>query len=723
MTSGLCLLLNENANMDIKIIRLIASELQLKEEQVEAVSALLDEGATIPFIARYRKEMTGSLDETFIEKISLLFQKYQDLEARKKTILNTIEEQGKLTEELRVRIENCFNATELEDIYLPYKPRKKTRADVARENGLEPLARMIMAQNADNIEQMAKRFVNEKVKDIESALSGARDIIAEWVNENQHARNRIRKLFSAEAVLYSRVIRGKEEGGSNFEDYFSFQQLLRQIPSHRFLAVMRGMNQKFLKVSIEPDEEKGIAMLNQMFVKGKNSSSQQVEKAVADAYKRLLKPSMENEITAVYKEKSDREAIGVFAENLRQLLLEPPLGNKRIMAIDPGFRTGCKVVCLDETGNLLEYSAIFPHPPVNEPEKSAKIIQRLIEKNNPEIIAVGNGTAGRETRAFLKNLECCKSLKIFMVSEDGASVYSASETARKEFPDLDLTVRGAVSIGRRLMDPLAELVKIDPKSIGVGQYQHDVDQNELKRALDRVTESCVNLVGVELNSASVELLTYVSGIGPQLAENIVEYRKQNGCFNSRAELLKVKRLGQKAYEQSAGFLRIRQAENPLDNSAVHPESYYIVEKMAKNLGLSVRNLIGNSEVLKNIKLMDYVDGKVGLPTLQDIIRELERPGRDPRESITNIDYKEEINDINDLREGMLLEGIVTNITAFGAFVNLGIKEDGLVHVSEMAEKFVKNPLEVVKLRQKVKVRVIKIDLQRKRIQLSMKGLS
>lgn len=704
------------------IISLISEQLQINPDQVEAVMMLIFDGATIPFIARYRKEATSGLDEVAIEEISKMLKKFSELEKRKETVIKTIAEQGKLTEELKERIEKCYNQIDLEDLYLPFKPRKKTRADIARENGLEPLAKIIMSQNQDDIFKIAGNFKSKNIPDEATALTGARDIIAEWINENHIARSKIRKLFSAEAVIYSKVIKGKEEEAQNFRDYFSFQQLARKIPSHRFLAIMRGVEQKFLRVELKPEEKKSIDILNAIFVKGSNASSIQVGIAVKDAYKRLLYPSMENEFLGIYKEKSDEEAIGIFAENLRQLLLEQPIGHKRIMAFDPGFRTGCKVVCLDESGNLLEYAAVFPHPPVNEPEKSEKIISRLITTHRPEIIAVGSGTAGRETKEFLEKLDCCRPLKIFMVSEDGASVYSASEIARKEFPDLDLTVRGAISIGRRLIDPLAELVKIDPKSIGVGQYQQDVDQLKLKEALDRVTESCVNLVGVELNTASKELLTYVSGIGPQLAENIIEYRKIHEKFRKRDDLLKVKRLGSKAYEQAAGFLRIRDAENPLDNSAVHPESYYIVEKMAENLKVNVKQLIGNKALLDKINPEDYVDEKTGIPTIKDILEELEKPGRDPRDNITQLDFNEKIKDITDLKAGMILEGIVTNITAFGAFVNIGIKEDGLVHISEMADKYIRNPLDIVKLRQKVKVRILKIDLERNRINLSMKNL-
>jgi len=709
--------------MNTTIQSLISSQSGISFEQVDSVIKLINEGSTIPFIARYRKEATNGLNEVHITEISRLFDKFSEIEKRKETIIATIEEQGKLTEELKVSINKCWNLSDLEDIYLPYKPKKKTRASVAMEKGLEPLAKIIMSQRSDNLEQIAFKFVNELVIDVEDALQGARDIIAEWINEHQYTRKVLRKLFENEAVLYASIIKNKKEDAQKYRDYFKFSEQLRRIPSHRFMAILRGENEGFLKVNVEIDEERAFHSINRNFVKSQNECAIHIQKATKDSYKRLLQPSMETEFLNQKKELADEVAIKVFTENLKQLLLFSPLGQKRIIAFDPGFRTGCKLVCLDSEGNLLENTTIFPHPPVNEPEKSAKNLQNLIDRYKTEVIAIGDGTAGRETYDFLVSYKFDTQVKIFMVNEDGASVYSASEVAREELGEYDLTVRGAVSIGRRLIDPLAELVKIDPKSIGVGQYQHDVNQFLLKKALDQTTESCVNLVGVELNTASKQLLTYVSGIGPQLAENIVEYRKQNGAFKSRNELKKVKRLGEKAFEQCAGFLRIKGAVNPLDNSAVHPESYYIVEKMAESLKCKLKEIIGNSNLISLIKPADFTDSKAGLPTINDIIRELEKPGRDPREPIADFSFAKDVSEIGDLKADMILDGIVSNITNFGAFIDIGVKQDGMVHISELADKFVKNPSEIVRLKQRVKVRIIDVDLDRKRIYLSMKGIN
>lgn len=702
------------------INKLIASTLNLKETQIEKTISLFEGGATIPFISRYRKEMTGNLDEVQITAIKEQYDKLNELIKRKETILKTIEEQEKLTEELKQRIENCWNASELEDIYLPYKPKRQTRAEIARKKGLEELAKMIMAQQNINVESKASVFVKEGVKDTEEAIKGACDIIAEWISENEYARNSIRNLFERQAIITSKVVKGKEEEGDKYRDYFDMSERLNKCSSHRLLAMRRGEAEGFLRINISPEEDKALERLDKQFLKADNEASDYVADAIEDAYKRLLKPSIENEFAALSKEKADNEAIHVFAENLRQLLLAPPLGQKRVLGIDPGYRTGCKLVCLDEQGNLLHNETIYPHPPQNEYTKAASKVCKLVTTYNIDAIAIGNGTASRETEHFITNIRYEKEVKVFVVSENGASVYSASKQAREEFPNYDVTVRGAVSIGRRLMDPLAELVKIDPKSIGVGQYQHDVDQSKLKKTLDYVVESCVNQVGVNVNTASKHLLTYVSGLGASLAQNIVNYRAEHGAFKSRRELMKVPRMGEKAFEQSAGFLRIAEAENPLDNSAVHPESYHIVEKMAKDLKSSVKELIENKELKKSLKLETYVTDTVGLPTLNDIIEELDKPGRDPRKAIKVFQFDQNIRTIEDLREGMILPGIVTNITNFGCFVDVGTKENGLVHISELADKFVSDPNDVVSLHQHVEVKVLSIDLGRKRVALSMK---
>lgn len=708
--------------MQSLFVDIISKELKLAARGVANVVALLDEGATIPFISRYRKEMTGSMDEVEVGSIKERYEKLQEIQKRKETILKSMEEQDVLTAELKAKIEATYNLTELEDIYLPYKPKRKTRAVKAREKGLEPLAKIIMKQYERDVEGRAAGFINEEVADVDEALQGARDIIAEWINEHKVGREIVRSVFEKEAVIASKVVKGKEEEAAKYKDYFEWSEPLRKCPSHRYLAMRRGEKEGYLKLTIAPDAESAMERLDRFFVKNDTPSAAQVQDAVTDAYKRLLGPSIETEFSNLFKEKSDEEAIKVFAANLRQLLLASPLGQKRVLALDPGFRTGCKVVCLDEYGDLLKNATIYPHPPQNDYKKSADCIMQLASKYNIEAIAIGNGTASRETEAFAKGLNFNHKVEIFVVSEDGASVYSAGKVAREEFPDHDVTVRGAVSIGRRLMDPLAELVKIDPKSIGVGQYQHDVDQTRLKKSLDVVVESCVNSVGVNLNTASKHLLTYVSGLGPQLAKNIVEYRSANGAFASRADLKKVPRLGARAYEQSAGFLRIAAAKNPLDNTAVHPESYKVVKQMAKDLGCEVVDLINDKSLRQKIDLRKYVDDKTGLPTLNDIMAELDKPGRDPREAIKAFEFAEGIYSIEDLHEGMELPGIVTNITNFGAFVDVGVKQDGLVHISQLANQYVSDPNQIVKLQQQVRVRVLEVDLQRKRIQLSMKGL-
>lgn len=706
--------------------QMIATALKLPVHRVENTLKLLQGGATIPFISRYRKEATGGLDEVQIGDIHTRYEKLCELAKRKETVLSTIEEQGKLTDALRERIANCWDATELEDIYLPFKPKRKTRAEVARQKGLEPLAMLLLMQRENNLSARVRPFVKGEVKDEEDALKGARDIIAEQVNEDERARNLIRNQFSRQAMIISKVVKGKEkeEAALKYRDYFDFSEPLKKCTSHRLLAIRRGEAEGILKVSITPDDETACTeRLERQYVHGNGECSAQVAEAVNDAYKRLLKPAIETEFSALSKEKADEEAIRVFAENLRQLLLAPPLGQKRTMGIDPGYRTGCKVVCLDAQGNLLHNEAIYPHPPKSETALAGRKLVKLVEQYKIEAIAIGNGTASRETERFVTSQRYDREVQVFVVSEDGASIYSASKIAREEFPEYDVTVRGAVSIGRRLMDPLAELVKIDAKSIGVGQYQHDVDQTKLKASLDQTVESCVNLVGVNVNTASKHLLTYVSGLGPTLAQNIVNYRAENGAFHSRKELLKVPRMGAKAFEQCAGFLRIPHADNPLDNSAVHPESYAIVEKMAKDLKCSVADLIKNKDLRSQIDIKNYVTDTVGLPTLTDIMQELDKPGRDPRQKIQVFEFDKNVQTIDDLREGMELPGIINNITNFGCFVDIGIKENGLVHISQLADKFVSDPTTVVSMHQHVRVRVLSIDHERKRIQLTMKGLN
>lgn len=703
-----------------KYIEAISNAEQIEAKYIRNVLKLLSEGATIPFISRYRKEMTGSMDEVRIAEVRNQFLKLEEIDKRRETILKTIKDQGKLTPDLQKKIEEAETLTTLEDLYLPYKPKKKTRSSIAKEKGLEPLAAIIMKQKELNIAGKAEEFITTEVPDIESALQGARDIIAEWISENQRARDTVRYHFSRDAIICSKLSKGKEEEGIKYKDYFEFSEKLSRCPSHRILAMRRGEDEGFLKLSIEPDEEKVLKALEDQFVKGYYDVSEQVRIALKDSYKRLLHPSIENEFRASSKEKADDEAIRVFAANLRQLLMASPLGEKRILALDPGYRTGCKVVCIDAQGNLLHNETIFPHPPQNETKKAAHKLSSLVQMYKIEAIAIGNGTASRETEHFVKRMRFDRELQVFVVNEAGASVYSASKVAREEFPQYDVTVRGAVSIGRRLMDPLAELVKIDPKSIGVGQYQHDVDQTKLKKSLDEVVESCVNAVGVDLNTASMHLLTYVSGLGAQLAKNIVDFRAGNGAFTSRDELNKVPRLGPKAFEQAAGFLRIRDAKNPLDNSAVHPESYPVVKRMAKDLGVDVGKLMSDESLQKKITIQDYITGSVGIPTLKDIMHELSKPGRDPRTKAKVFEFAEGIFKMEDVKPGMVLPGIVTNITNFGAFVDIGVKQDGLVHISQLANRFVSDPNEIVQLNQHVKVKVLEVDVARKRIQLSMK---
>ena len=710
--------------MEEQYIYVIEKALGLSARQVRNTLKLLDEGATIPFISRYRKEATGALDEVKVGEISNWNDKLKELSKRKTTILSTISEQGKLTPELQRRIEESWDATELEDLYLPYKPKRKTRAEVARQKGLEPLAVMIMMQRESRLLQKAASFVKEGViDDEEEALKGARDIIAEQVSENERARNVVRMLFSRRGVIVAKVVRGKEEEAVKYKDYFDFSEPLKRCSSHRLLAVRRGEAEGFLKVSIVPEsDDEAMERLEKLFVHGNNACSEQVGMAVTDAYKRLLRSSIETEFASESKTRADEEAIRVFAANLRQLLLAPPLGQKRVLGIDPGFRTGCKVVCLDAQGNLLHNETIYPHPPRNEKAQAARKMALLVEQYNIEAIAIGNGTASRETEDFVANVQYPHKVQAFVVSEDGASIYSASKIAREEFPDYDVTVRGAVSIGRRLMDPLAELVKIDPKSIGVGQYQHDVDQAALKKALDRTVETCVNMVGVNLNTASRHLLTYISGLGPQLAQNIVDYRAENGPFSARRDLLKVPRMGAKAFEQCAGFLRIPNGKNPLDNTAVHPESYGLVERMAKDLGCSVNELIANKELRTSIDLQNYIGEMVGMLTLNDIMQELDKPGRDLRQTVRVFAFDPNVHVLADVHEGMELPGIVTNITNFGCFVNVGIKENGLVHLSQLADRYVSDPNEVVRIHQHVKVKVLSIDTERKRLSLTMVGV-
>lgn len=702
--------------------KMISDLLGISEKQIKSTLQLLEEGATIPFISRYRKEATGGLDEVQIEQIKEQNDKFCETAKRKETILNTINEQGKLTDDLRQRIEQSWSPTELEDIYLPYKPKRRTRAEVARQKGLEPLATLLLLQRENQLQAKATAFVKGEVKDVEEALKGARDIIAEQVNEDERARNTIRNRFERQAVISAKLVKGKEEEAAKYRDYFDFSEPLRRSTSHRLLAIRRAEAEGLLKVSISPDDDECLERLERQFVRSTNACGEQVAEAVRDAYKRLLKPSIETEFAGLSKEKADEEAIRVFTENLRQLLLAAPLGQKRVLGIDPGFRTGCKVVCLDAQGNLLHNENIYPHPPVSKPGEAASKLRKMVEAYQIEAIAIGNGTASRETEAFISQQSFDRQLNVFVVSEQGASIYSASKIAREEFPDYDVTVRGAVSIGRRLMDPLAELVKIDPKSIGVGQYQHDVDQTKLKKALDQTVENCVNQVGVNLNTASSHLLTYISGLGPQLAQNIVNHRAENGPFASRRELLKVPRMGAKAFEQCAGFLRIPQAKNSLDRTAVHPESYHIVEQMAKDLHCTVAELTTDKNLRQQIKIENYITATVGLPTLQDILQELDKPGRDPRAEIKVFEFDRNVRTIADLREGQILPGIVGNITNFGAFVDIGIKENGLVHLSQLADRFISDPTEVVSIHQQVMVKVLSVDTERKRIQLTMVGV-
>ncbi|MEL6630415.1 MAG: Tex family protein [Bacteroidota bacterium] len=710
--------------MNSQYIQVISRELGLQTRHISNVLSMLSEGATIPFMARYRKEATGSMDEVQLAQVRDRVEQLEALDKRREAILKSLEERELLTDDLKQSIEEAQTLTELEDIYLPYRPKRRTRATIAREKGLEPLAKQIFEQENDlDPFQAAISFVSaeKEVANEEDAIKGAKDIIAEWVNEDKTARGRIRDLFAHKAQVSAKVLKGKEEEGAKYKDYFEWNEGIDTIPSHRMLALRRAEKELILSLSIRPDEEEAIYRLTYQFVKGKSKSGQVVKEAVEDAYKRLMGPSLETETRISAKDKADAEAIRVFVDNLQQLLMAAPLGKKTVLALDPGFRTGCKVVCLNPEGKLLEHTAVFPNPPQRQTAQSAAVIQELVKKYQVEVIAVGNGTASRETESFLREIGLPSSITIVMVNESGASIYSASAIAREEFPNHDVTVRGAVSIGRRLMDPLAELVKIDPKSIGVGQYQHDVDQNMLKKSLDDTVVSCVNKVGVELNTASKQLLTYVSGLGPTLADNIVKHREQNGPFQSRKDLLKVTRLGPKAFEQAAGFLRIREANNPLDSSAVHPEAYHVVEQMAKDLSSNVKELMSDPTSHKKIDLQKYTSETIGLPTLKDIMEELAKPGRDPRDQFETFQFAEGINEMTDLREGMVLPGIVTNITDFGAFVDIGVHQDGLVHLSQLANRFVKHPTEVVKVHQHVKVRVVSVDIKRKRISLSMKS--
>ncbi|MCR9290074.1 RNA-binding transcriptional accessory protein [Saprospiraceae bacterium] len=708
--------------MNQTYINLISDALKISKNQIKNTIALLEEGATIPFISRYRKEVTGSLDEVQIADVQSELKKLKEIDKRRETILSTIEEQGKLTNELRKRIESSWNLTELEDIYLPYKPKRKTRATKARDLGLEPLAQVLFMQKNSDIEGLANQFLTKEVASSDDALQGARDIIAEWVSENENARNKVRRAFRQGAAVTAKVARNKEEEGAKYRDYFEYGESLRNCPSHRFLAIMRGESEGFLRVSIGPDEDQTLNQLDYQFLKGNNAATDQVADAIKDSYKRLLAPSIETEFRNAAKEKADSEAIDVFAKNLRQLLLAPPLGQRRILGLDPGFRTGCKLVVVDENGDLLHNTTIYPHPPQSDEYGAIHKIQTLVDQYGIDAISIGNGTAGRETDALCRKIKFNHPVQIFMVNESGASIYSASAIAREEFPKEDVTVRGAVSIARRLMDPLAELVKIDAKSIGVGQYQHDVNQTKLKESLNGVVESCVNAVGINLNTASKHLLTYVSGLGPTLAQNIVNFRTENGAFDSRKALKKVPRMGEKAFEQCAGFLRIRTGKNPLDNTAVHPESYSVVEKMAKDLGVKIPSLIQNPELRKQLDLHNYVTDKVGLPTLKDILKELDKPGLDPRGEAKAFEFANGIKTIEDLREGMVVPGLVTNVTNFGAFVDIGVKQDGLVHISQLANRFVKNPADVVSVSQEVEVKITQVDVKRSRIQLSMKDV-
>jgi protein Tex len=699
---------------------LIAGNLNILPWQVENTLKLFEQHATIPFISRYRKEMTGSLDELQIAAIQEQHNSYKELDNRRDAVIKSIEEQGFMTEPLMQKLLQAATMTELEDLYLPFKPKRKTRATAAREKGLEPLARLLLDQKVRDVHQAAGPYLNDMVETTTDALQGARDIMAEWISEDQRARNTIRRLFQHESIIGSKLIKGKEVEGIKYKDYFEYDEPLSRCPSHRIMAMFRGEEEGFLRLSIEPDGDKALGLVGRQFITSQGECAEQVEQALKDSYKRLLCPAIETEFRATSKEKADEQAIRVFAENLKQLLMSPPLGQKRVLAIDPGFRSGCKVVCLDAQGNLVHNETIFPHQPQQETAMAAKKINTLVSSYKIEAVAIGNGTASRETEDFIRRIKFDREIKVFVVSEAGASVYSASKIARDEFPEYDVTVRGAVSIGRRLMDPLAELVKIDPKSIGVGQYQHDVDQNKLKDSLDLVVESCVNAVGVDLNTASMHLLTYISGLGPQLARNIVDFRRENGLFNSREDLKKVSRMGPKAFEQAAGFLRIRDGMNPLDNSAVHPESYYIVEKMAGSFNRPVSDLLRDEELRKKLDIKKFIDEKTGIPTLTDIMLELAKPGRDPRSAIKIFEFAPDVHAMEDIRPGMVLPGIITNITNFGVFVDVGVKQDGLVHISQLADKFVSNPADVVKLHQHVQVKVLEVDMARKRIQLTMK---
>lgn len=705
-----------------KISQLISQELNIPLHQVAGTVGLLNDDNSIPFISRYRKEVTGGLDEIAVQSVETRLNYYNELEKRKATIIKSIEAQEKLTEELSVRILNCWDANTLEDIYLPYKPKRRTRAEVAREKGLEPLAKIIMAQRSDDISRRAQQFLSDAVTDVEAAIAGAQDIIAEWISESEAVRNSVRRAFRHDAVLNSHFVKGKEIEGRNYENYYDYSQPLRRVSSHQLLAIRRGEKEGFLKVGIAINDDRAIDNICRIVVKGGGKASMLVEEAAEDSFKRLVKPSIETEFAALSKSKADDEAIDMFAQNARQLLFAPPLGHKRILAVDPGFRTGCKVVCLDENGNLLHHDVIYPTAPNYDIDGATEKVCALVEKYAIDAISLGNGTASRETERFLKRLRHSRKVDVYVVSENGASIYSASKIARDEFPDKDVTVRGAVSIGRRLLDPLAELVKIDPKSIGVGQYQHDVDQNKLKEALTFTVESCVNSVGVNINTASKELLTYVSGLGPALAEKIVNYRAENGGFSSRADIMNVPKMGKKTFTQAAGFLRVPESDNPLDNSAVHPESYSIVKQMAADCGCTVAELMNDKAKRASIDIKNYVSEKVGIPTLADIMCELDKPGRDPRSEIETFEFDDSINDIKDLRKDMVLNGKVTNITKFGAFVDIGIHENGLVHISHLSDRRVSDPSRVVHIGQHVRVKVIEVDLDRKRIALSMKGV-
>ena len=705
-----------------KISQLISQELNIPLHQVAGTVGLLNDDNSIPFISRYRKEVTGGLDEIAVQSVETRLNYYNELEKRKATIIKSIEAQEKLTEELSVRILNCWDANTLEDIYLPYKPKRRTRAEVAREKGLEPLAKIIMAQRSDDISRRAQQFLSDAVPDVEAAIAGAQDIIAEWISESEAVRNSVRRAFRHDAVLNSHFVKGKEIEGRNYENYYDYSQPLRRVSSHQLLAIRRGEKEGFLKVGIAINDDRAIDNICRIVVKGGGKASMLVEEAAEDSFKRLVKPSIETEFAALSKSKADDEAIDMFAQNARQLLFAPPLGHKRILAVDPGFRTGCKVVCLDENGNLLHHDVIYPTAPNYDIDGATEKVCALVEKYAIDAISLGNGTASREAERFLKRLRHSRKVDVYVVSENGASIYSASKIARDEFPDKDVTVRGAVSIGRRLLDPLAELVKIDPKAIGVGQYQHDVDQNKLKEALTFTVESCVNSVGVNINTASKELLTYVSGLGPALAEKIVNYRAENGGFSSRADIMNVPKMGKKTFIQAAGFLRVPESDNPLDNSAVHPESYSIVKQMAADCGCTVAELMADKAKRASIDIKNYVSEKVGIPTLADIMCELDKPGRDPRSEIETFEFDDSINDIKDLRKDMVLNGKVTNITKFGAFVDIGIHENGLVHISHLSDRRVSDPSRVVHIGQHVRVKVIEVDLDRKRIALSMKGV-